>query len=252
VIVNNSPDRLGLDLDVIDALNASHALRIVDGHGNIGFSAGCNLGARYAAGQNLIFLNPDTVVYPGWTDALASHLLAGVGAVGPISNFVAGAQNWLCYEHTNKSETCVTSDDYAAAAQAIAGAKIHRGLQVKLLIGFCLMVPRSVWDTVGEFDPAFILGCDDLDYSLRVRNAGLKLIIAPDVFVYHEGHVSMREAGGPAELMNKASEAALRNKLRKAYGDQVPSGTELWGCPIFQTTEENGLLAYAESRADAA
>ena len=36
--------------------------------------------------------NPDTVVYPGWIEALRSHLKPGVGAVGPMSDYVAGAQ----------------------------------------------------------------------------------------------------------------------------------------------------------------
>lgn len=228
VIVNNGPEPLNVDV--------TPAMKIIEGHGNIGFAAGCNLGAKATTGDNLIFLNPDTIVYPGWADTLASHLLEGVGAVGPLSNFVAGAQNWLCYAHS--ARFIGDSPDYAKAAKAIAGSKIHKGLEVKLLIGFCLMVPRKVWETVGEFDPAFILGCDDLDYSLRIRESGLKLMIAPDVFVYHEGHVSFYESGSPAMLMNKVSEAAMRAKLRKAYGDKVPDSVELWGCEIFQTTED--------------
>jgi len=225
IVVNNGPETLYLDIHP--------SVKLIEGHGNIGFSAGCNLGAKQAIGQNLVFLNPDTIVYPGWNDTLDSHLLDDVGAVGPISNFVAGAQNWLCYEHTAKHIS--DSPNYQEAAKDIAASKLHRGLEVKLLIGFCLMVPKKVWDSVGEFDPAFFLGCDDLDYSLRIRSAGLKLIIAPDVFVYHEGHVSFREDGSPAMLMNMASESALRTKLKKVYGENIPDSTELWGCPIFQT-----------------
>ena len=40
-------------------------LQIVSGHGNVGFSKGCNIGARYATGRYLLLLNPDCVMQPG-------------------------------------------------------------------------------------------------------------------------------------------------------------------------------------------
>src|SRR5438105_806688 len=36
----------------------------VDNAGNIGFSAGNNKGVPYAHGRYVLFLNPDTIVYP--------------------------------------------------------------------------------------------------------------------------------------------------------------------------------------------
>src|ERR671919_2736508 len=41
---------------------------------NIGFAAGCNLGARHARGDVLMFLNPDTVVAPGAISTLVGTL----------------------------------------------------------------------------------------------------------------------------------------------------------------------------------
>lgn len=244
ILVNNGPDAL----DIPDALAESHDVAVIEGHGNIGFAAGCNLGAARATGRNLIFLNPDTIVYPGWSEGLASHLRDGVGAVGPLSNFVCGSQNWACYAHTSKfSESPLTQAGFEFAAKAIANANIHAGIQTKLLIGFCLMVPRKVWDAVGQMDPAFILGCDDLDYSLRLSKASLKMVIAPDVFVYHEGHVSFREDGDPAIEMNRKSENVMREKLKALYGDNIPTSTELWGCEIFPTgnPERDSMDAYS-------
>src|SRR5947209_7294742 len=37
---------------------------VVDNGGNIGFSAGNNRGVPYSKGRYVLFLNPDTVVYP--------------------------------------------------------------------------------------------------------------------------------------------------------------------------------------------
>jgi GT2 family glycosyltransferase len=47
--------------------------RVIEPGANIGFAAGCNLGAAEAGGDVLVFLNPDTVVDP---DALQQRLSA--------------------------------------------------------------------------------------------------------------------------------------------------------------------------------
>ena len=40
-------------------------VKLITGHGNIGFARGANLGARAAQGGLLVFLNPDAFVQPG-------------------------------------------------------------------------------------------------------------------------------------------------------------------------------------------
>lgn len=237
VIVDNSPKPIEFAPALIDILDKKYREVIIHQDGkNKGFAAGCNLGARLSSGENLVFVNPDTVVYPNWAEMMAAHLREGVGAVGPLSNFVAGYQNWVLYTHSAPmAKENVDHVTCRFAAKVISSAKIHASIKTKLLIGFFLMVPREVWNKVGEMDPEFVLGCDDLDYSMRLTDAGYKLVIAPDVFVYHEGHVSFREEGDPALEMNKRSEAVLRAKLKAKYGDNIPSSTEIWGCDIFAT-----------------
>jgi GT2 family glycosyltransferase len=236
VIVDNSPTPVAFNPETMAALAKQYQrVEIRLNSSNPGFAAGCNLGASLAKGRILTFINPDTEVFAGWAEGLAAHLRDAVGAVGPLSNFVCGGQNYACYTHSAQPED---NTDWPGIAAKIAGARIHAGIDSKLLIGFFLMVPRAVWEKVGGLDPVFTLGCDDLDYSLRLRAAGYKLIIAPDVFVYHEGHASFRAEGDPALEMNRQSEAAMRAKLETLYPDGVPSSTELWGCEIFPTEQE--------------
>lgn len=250
VIVDNSPAPVGFSPETMAALAEKYQrVEIRLNSDNPGFAAGCNLGASLAKGRILTFINPDTEVYAGWADGLAAHLREAVGAVGPLSNFVCGAQNYALYTH---SAEAVEPTDWERVAAKIAGARVHAGIDSKLLIGFFLMVPRTAWEKVGDMDPDFVLGCDDLDYSLRLRKAGYKLTIAPDVFVYHEGHASFRAEGDPALEMNRRSEAAMREKLAARYPNGIPSSTELWGCEIFPTemdANSQGMLAYATQRA---
>jgi len=95
VIVVDNDSRDGTQ----EYLRSQGDIRMILNGGNNGFSKGCNQGAAIAKGEFVIFLNPDTWVTKGWTDAMARHFetkgetkdgFKGVGAVGPVSNYVAG------------------------------------------------------------------------------------------------------------------------------------------------------------------
>lgn len=84
-----------------------------------------------------------------------------VGAIGPSTNYVMGAQNIWFHQFPQCFET-------------------------GLLIGFCLIVRSSVFSEVGGLDEGLI-GGDDLDLSINIRKAGLKLLVDRSCYVHHIG-----------------------------------------------------------------
>jgi len=64
------------------------------------------------------------------------------------------------------------------------------------VIGFCQIVRRELYDTVGLFDEEFKLyGCEDNDFCLRSQMAGWHLAYINSVFVYHDGHGGLSQLG---------------------------------------------------------
>jgi hypothetical protein len=52
--------------------------------------------------------------------------------------------------------------------------------------GWCMVIPRHVWETVGEFDGNFLVSAwEDADYSWRVMEAGGRLILMEGFPFYH-------------------------------------------------------------------
>lgn len=224
IIIDNSPQKL--ELKAMERLEAHFRVRHLHDCINHGFAEGCNIGARLSVGKHILFMNPDTMVFRGWYETLESHLDGETGAVGPISNYVAGLQRVDWYKKLEPEEKCEELADY------FLNRGIHKPIDTKLLIGFFLLVPRKVWDLVGEFDKEFFFGCDDLDYSLRIQKAGLKLKIASDVFVYHKGHVTANSSMETPAFEEKSADH-LRKKLALEYPGKTSS--DLWGCGIFRT-----------------
>ncbi len=157
---------------------------------NIGWIKGINDGISMVSSDSdiIIFCNNDIVLdSPGWLDRLCKHFEnPTVGAVGPTSNYVIGRQNIAC--------------NVPAVAEE----------ETKTLVGFFFAVRREIVDELGGLEEDFaryvpdesdevreklaLGGADDLDYSMRIRLAGWKLVIARDIFVWHAGSKTFMEA----------------------------------------------------------
>jgi len=51
--------------------------------------------------------------------------------------------------------------------------------------GACLAVPKGVYESIGGFDDAFFMYCEDVDYSWRARAAGFATKVSPRSLFYH-------------------------------------------------------------------
>ena len=57
---------------------------------------------------------------------------------------------------------------------------------VEFLTGCALLIPRSTFQTIGLFDPSLFFYGDDVDYGLRIKEAGLNLYFVPSAKVWHK------------------------------------------------------------------
>ena len=201
-------------------------VRVIENDMNAGFARACNQGITASSGEFIVLLNPDTMVSPGWLKKLADHFDDdSVGAVGPLSNYVAGIQKFQLYLKSNPSDSL---EDITSHLETEYKGK---SLEAKFLIGFCLMFRRSLLQKIGLLDDDLILGNEDLELSLRLRQAGLKLLVALDVFVWHRGQASFKQENNPGRWVN-FSARLLQAKLNRRMKDFDPR--QLWGMDWFQ------------------
>lgn len=159
---------------------------------NRGFAGGVNAGVATTTAPLVLVLNNDTRAAPNLVAELAAALLGnpGVGAVGPVSNYVKGQALLRIAEDTRDAGI---RRELAVALADIGPTAIQ---DVDSLSGLCLMLRRTTMAQVGPFDECFGHGnFEDDDYCLRLRLGGHRLAIARRAFLHHEGHATFRAIG---------------------------------------------------------
>lgn len=154
---------------------------------NEGFPAAVNRGLLIASGEQLLVLNNDVIVAPGWLSNMLAALGSAddVGLVGPVTNYASGRQQ--------VAVPWKDRDDFLRAAERFNRSDPGKWLDVRRLVGMCLLFKREVLDRVGLLDERFSPGhYEDDDYCYRARRQGYRLLICGDTLVYHAGSASFR------------------------------------------------------------
>jgi GT2 family glycosyltransferase len=202
VVDNNSTD--GTPAILKRYAEQDHRVKLELLKRNTGFAGGNNIAAKMATGEYLVFLNPDTIVTPGWLERMIRHCWRDdkVGAVAAVTNF-SGNESKINTDYTNVVEMF-------SFANEIARERMGKSLDIAVAALYCVLVPCRVWSVVGELDDSYQVGMfEDDDFSLRILRAGYRIITAEDAFIHHFGNGSFAKI--PSEESLRIFEA---NKKR--------------------------------------
>jgi len=190
-------------------LAKSGAISLIEHPANLGFVASVNEGMAAHPDRDVVLLNSDTEVAPGWLDRLTAHA-RGDPAVATATPFSSNAT--ICsYPRTLVANALPAAETTATMDAAFASANAGRSASIPTAVGFCMYIARRCLDDVGAFDEArYGTGYgEEVDFCMRAARAGWRNVIAGDVFVRHVGEVSFAGAGAERRLKAQATVDAL-------------------------------------------
>jgi GT2 family glycosyltransferase len=185
-----------------DALVRQRKIAILRHKRPHGFPAAANAGIRAAKARDVVLLNSDTIVPPGWLQRLrdAAYSAPGIGTVTPLSND-ASILSYPGPAGTNpKPDQTETNrlDRLAARANGTAVVDIPVG------VGFCLYLRRDCLNATGVFRAdVFAQGYgEENDLCLRARHLGWRNVALTGLFVGHHAGATFGASAEHLRLRN--------------------------------------------------
>src|SRR5262249_55931580 len=147
VLVNDhSPDpELG---EYLRAMAAGHRLTLIENDTNLGFAASVNRGLALHPDRDIVVLNNDTEVPPGWLDRLVAAD-ERTGTVTPFSNN-ATICSFPKFGIPNPMLPGMTLKDLDEIFQEVNAGK---RMKIPTAVGFCMYIRRECLIEIGEFRP---------------------------------------------------------------------------------------------------
>ena len=195
-LVNNNPEER-LSRDILE----TSKITLLNSAENTGFAGGNNLGIKRILSWRadyLVLLNNDTRVSKSLLTNLVKQAEESekIGLVSPKIYFEKG------YEfHKDRYKR-----DQLGKVIWYAGGKIdwqnmlgkHMGVdevdkgqfdkekEINFATGCCLLIKREVLERIGLFDEKLFLYQEDLDFSIRARKAGYRILYFPKAYLWHK------------------------------------------------------------------
>ena len=184
-----------------DSLNAVVGLpnvQIIRNIANLGFATGCNVGVKRSTAPILLFLNPDCTFEPDALVKLLGIMRKGeqVGMVGGLLVNVDNTEQpggrraiptpWRSFVRAFGLSRFADRwpglfFDFHMHKQPLP----EKPIEVEAISGACMMVRRDVMLDVGEWDEGYFLHCEDLDWCMRFRQKGWKILFVPNAKITH-------------------------------------------------------------------
>ncbi len=173
--------------EVLDELRtiAGPRLRVVPYERPFNFADKINCGVLASMGRHVLMLNDDMeVVTPDWLERLVMYSgFPGIGAVGAKLLFGDGRLQHVGLMMRRAAPGHLFRG-YGADCHGYANV-IRVANNYSAVTGACLMTPRTVFDEVGGLSITFPLSFNDVDYCLKLRSRGHRVVYDPDTVLYH-------------------------------------------------------------------
>ncbi len=184
------------------------------------FSGINNFGRKAAAGEYLLLLNNDVEVLNGdWLTELLRQCAHKGGAA------ICGAMLYYPDDTLQHAGVITGLGGYAGHShkykQKGGSGYLFRTATVQdfsAVTGACLLVRASVYDEVGGLDEQFAVAFNDVDFCLRVRDAGYRIAWTPYAQLVH--YESKSRGGDEKDPAKAARFAAEQQRLYAIHGKE--------------------------------
>ena len=207
-VVLASDNRSLSDSVLAELRHLRHTIVDYSGRGRFNFAQKINEAARHARGDHLLLLNDDVeVVAPEWLTSMLEYSQdPAVGAVGAKLLYPDGRLQHVGMLIGVCGVAAHAFHRYPGGDSGYAGSAVV-ARNCSAVTAACLLTRRTVFDELGGLIEAFPVDFNDVDFCLRVRMAGYRIVFTPYAQLIHHESASIG-----ARVNSSAELARMREK----------------------------------------
>lgn len=190
-------------------------IKYLNSEANLGYGNGCNLGAKYAKGEYLFFLNPDTVLLKDTVGKLIEFINKknNIGAISPLlldsdrsvrevvgSQFPTPLRAIFSLSIVHK----IFPGNLIARNFFLKNIKKNKPFKVDVFPGTAFMMRKQVFEEVGGFDEKYFLFYEESDLARKLAEKGYVNYIVPSSKLVHIGKQSTKHIKDVVNVLSKS------------------------------------------------
>ena len=207
LIDNSELSELSLTAFEDSQLQADHLgveLRLIHGHGNVGYGAAHNLLINELESDFHLMLNPDVVLDKQFLAVGINYLIGhkDVALIVPMASHKNGERQFLCKRYPSVFTLFVRGflprNSHKLFTKRLARYEM-RDLHaerinddIPIASGCCMLTRSSALTAIKGFDARYFLYFEDFDLSLRIRQQG-RIAYLPTMKIVHGGGYAARK-----------------------------------------------------------
>lgn len=146
---------------------------------NVGYLRSVNRGIEAGRSQDVVLLNSDTLVTPGWLEGLRRCVNSSpeIAIASPLAS------------HANFTRLAFPRGaTFLSVAAHVRRLSQRNYPEIGIASGFCFIASRSLYEEIGLFDEIYGRGYyEESDLCMRAYERGYRVVADDATFIYHHG-----------------------------------------------------------------
>ncbi len=191
IVVNN-----GNPPEVLERLKSLKEIKLIDGNGNIGFSKGCNIAAKEAAGKYLLFINPDCYTKDKDFAAKLCSALEQNSAYWFATCLILNSDGTIQKTCRRNLMTPLNAISESFGLKKLGIEGINRDLSeinnlsdisdLEAFSGALFFCSKEKYERVGMLSEEYFLHVEDMDLCKKIKFAGGKICFVKNAEIFHK------------------------------------------------------------------
>lgn len=204
----------------IEYLKKQEDILLIENKENLGYARACNQGIIAGSAEYIVLLNSDIEVKTDWLGEMVK--VAGKDDVAVVGPKLINEEGLIVGAGVDSLR-----DDFKPRGWKELDRPGVYDQQEDLLSvgGACYLIKRNLLPILGLFDEGYFFYFEELDYSLRAREKGYRVVYCPQARVIHHHEGSLKPNNKNDKLQRERYFSESKKRFKSKWGELI-AGSE--------------------------